>query len=304
MKKIIAIICSVGIICVLLLPVKKSSSYVIEFPSLSVKSVNELLSVVWGHSTDLNNMSVDSVLSYIDGVSLWFQHEYEIDDFYLDKTPFIELISKIKSGMFHVPYYRGKEIFYQELGFRTNVRVFTSYHQFNIWSNPSILYAPNKTQSGISSVSIMYLDTIDYLDDKIDNVENRNDISNFLSNTLYYRNFDTNNIDIQLNNRIVNACINKNNEIVFIYDELLVIIKIENEEIAFDWLKDFSLVMYGSYRPVVITDAIDILMHLARMHVLPVEPYDFSGNGEIDIEDAIIVLMGLARMIDMPMIAV
>ena len=55
-------------------------------------------------------------------------------------------------------------------------------------------------------------------------------------------------------------------------------------------------------RPVEIEDVVHILMHLAKMHELPVTPYDFNNNGMLDIGDVLIGLMGLANMIEKPMI--
>ena len=53
-----------------------------------------------------------------------------------------------------------------------------------------------------------------------------------------------------------------------------------------------------------VRDAVHIFMHLAKMHLLPVEVYDFNSNGKIDVGDAVRVFMGLAKMIDKPEISV
>ena len=39
-------------------------------------------------------------------------------------------------------------------------------------------------------------------------------------------------------------------------------------------------------------------MHLAKIHELPVEPYDLNSNDRIDVGDAVKIFMGLAKMIE------
>ena len=57
-------------------------------------------------------------------------------------------------------------------------------------------------------------------------------------------------------------------------------------------------VIPGNTRPAVVRDAVHIFMHLAKMHTLPVEPYDFNENDRIDVGDAVKIFMGLAKMIE------
>jgi len=201
-----------------------------------------------------NSFDFYSVADMVDTMSGDSFDGYSIDDIisYVEETRngnglFGKLISDIRNNSFYVPAHAGREISYRNIEGLSNVALLPC----ELYENPWIWYFPEREQSGITRISIMPLSA--------DMSTNHNDISQFISNIApnapninnsegYARIYVS---ELQLSERSVNALISEpindsRTNVCFVYDDVLVLTTLTNIEVAYNWLRNFSL-MYTAH---------------------------------------------------------
>ena len=238
-----------------------------------------------------NSFYFNSVSELIDFVST--EAINEVIEF-MDERPdgngaFRKLVSELKNGSLYVPKHQGEEIFYRNQEGFHNVMLFP--HE--LYSNPWIMYFPDKTQSGVERISIMYLSNEiqsnhEHISELISEIAP--DAPNIHNYSEYPRFTEIYISELQLKERKVNTLVHdlKNDvrkSIFFAYDGVLVMILTEDEKIPHEWLKEFSFSIakycdvcllcvsnkplgkgqiIGSDTPTIF-DALEILKHIVGM---------------------------------------
>ena len=199
------------------------------YNSLDFNSVDELMD-------SITNRSINGIIE-------------TVEETRGDKGRFRGLISNLKNGSLYVPSYQGKEISYRNQEGFHNILLFPS----ELYDNPWVMYFPDKTQSGVERISIMYLsDETKSPHEDISNLisEIAPDAPNVHNYSEYPRFAEIYISELQLSDRKVTTLIqelkddNRKN-MFFVYDGLLTLVVASDEKVAYDWLSNFSFSKIG-----------------------------------------------------------